>query len=543
MIENFLTLPPERRSPTRQVFESTPKRAGSEIGAPQCQSSRGQCQDRPIEKAAFRFLRTTVVKFPVKFPLSPATIMVSALLLSFLLHSDRVQADGCPAPSFAEARNFPASGCAVSVAVGDFNGDGKNDLVLGTVFPFDCCTFNVPVLLGNGDGTFQPALNSYAGPNPTTVAVGDFNGDSKPDVAVHIASYTKNISVLLGQGDGKFQPLIQSSTVGGFLVPGDFNSDGKLDLASANYVSFDQNSRTYTNGNLSVVSGNGDGTFSAATAHIAGLHPFSVAISDFNADGKFDLAVINFGDPYSSPQTNGSATVLLGRGDGSFNPAVNYSAGVASVSGAVGDFNGDGTVDLAVANIGSYYQGSFTNSSVSVLLGKGDGTFQAAVNYDAGAAPVSLGVADFNGDGKPDLAVANYNSTNVSVLLGNGDGTFKSAISLSAGGYPAYSPESLAIADFNGDGKPDVAVAVCGGAAVLLNTCPNAGVRLAVAQVNNNVTLFWPLPYTNFVLESAASLRSTNWQGFFNETTTNNGRCEITLPFDPPTKFFRLRKP
>src|SRR5205823_11153886 len=116
----------------------------------------------------------------------------------------------------------------------------------------------------------------------------------------------------------------------------------------------------------------------------AGLHPFSVAVSDFNADGKFDLAVINFGDPYSSPQINGSATVLLGRGDGSFNPSFNYSAGVASVSGVVGDFNGDGTQDLAVANLGSYYQG------------KGDGIFQAAVNYDAGAAPVSLAVADFN---------------------------------------------------------------------------------------------------------------------------------------------------
>ena len=164
----------------------------------------------------------------------------SALAAMFLLPHDPAVAGGCPAPSFAEARNFPASGCAVSVAVGDFNGDGKHDLVLGTVFPFDCCTFNVPVLLGNGDGTFQPALNNYAGPNPSTVAVGDFNGDGKLDVAVHIASYTKNISVLLGQADGKFQPLIQSSTVGGFLVPGDFNSDGKLDLASANYVSFDQ---------------------------------------------------------------------------------------------------------------------------------------------------------------------------------------------------------------------------------------------------------------------------------------------------------------
>ena len=467
----------------------------------------------------------------------------SALAAMFLLPHDPAVAGGCPAPSFAEARNFPASGCAVSVAVGDFNGDGKHDLVLGTVFPFDCCTFNVPVLLGNGDGTFQPALNNYAGPNPSTVAVGDFNGDGKLDVAVHIASYTKNISVLLGQADGKFQPLIQSSTVGGFLVPGDFNSDGKLDLASANYVSFDQNSRTYTNGNLSVVLGNGDGTFSAATAHSAGLHPFSVAVSDFNADGKFDLAVINFGDPYSSPQINGSATVLLGRGDGSFNPSFNYSAGVASVSGVVGDFNGDGTQDLAVANLGSYYQGSFTNSSVSVLLGKGDGIFQAAVNYDAGAAPVSLAVADFNGDGKPDLAVANYNSTNVSVLLGQGDGTFQSPVSFRTGQIPQYSPGSLALGDFDGDGRVDLAVAVGSGVSILLNTCPNAGVRLTVSRTNNTLVLAWPLPYTNFVVESATNLGSMNRQSLSKEITASNGRCEVTVPFDQAQRYFRLRKP
>jgi len=129
-------------------------------------------------------------------------------------------------------------------------------------------------------------------------------------------------------------------------------------------------------------------------------------------------------------------------------------------------------------------------------LGKGDGTFQAAVNYDAGAAPVSLGVADFNGDGKPDLAVANYNSTNVSVLLGQGDGTFQSPVSFRTGQRPQYSPGSLALGDFDGDGRVDLAVAVGSGVSILLNTCPNAGLRLAVSRTNNTLVLAWPLPYT-----------------------------------------------
>ena len=175
-------------------------------------------------------------------------------------------------------------------------------------------------------------------------------------------------------------------------------------------------------------------------------------------------------------------------------------------------------------------------------------SFAEARNFPASGCAVSVAVGDFNGDGKHDLVLGTVFpfdccTFNVPVLLGNGDGTFESAVSFSVGGYPAYSPQSLAIADFDSDGRPDLAVAICGGVSVLLNTCTNAGVKLAVAQVNNNLTLFWSLPYTNFVLATAASLRSTNWQGAFNATTTNNGRCEITLPFDQGQLYFRLRKP
>src|SRR5207302_408575 len=181
---------------------------------------------------------------------------------------------------------------------------------------------------------FQPAINYASGPNPQSVAVGDFNGD------------------------------------------------GNLDLAVANWGG--------TNGTVSALLGNGDGTFQTAVNYAAGLNSISIAVSDFNGDGKLDLVVANSGS------TN--ISVLLGNGDGTFRPAVNYGAETAPYSVAVGDFNDDGKLDVAVANAGSgYYQ---TGGNVSVLLGNGDGTFQPAINYSAGVGPYSVAVGDFNGDGK-----------------------------------------------------------------------------------------------------------------------------------------------
>src|SRR2546422_886081 len=145
-----------------------------------------------------------------------------------------------------------------------------------------------------------------------------------------------------------------------------------------------------------------------------GTHPQSVAVGDFNGDGRPDLAVANFG--------SNTVSVLLGIGDGSFQPARTFAAGTSPLSVAVGDFNGDGRPDLAVANFGS--------NTVSVLLGIGDGTFQPALTFAAGTQPVFVAVGDLNGDGRPDLAVANTGSDNVSVLLGIGDGTFQPALTL-----------------------------------------------------------------------------------------------------------------
>jgi hypothetical protein len=221
---------------------------------------------------------------------------------------------------------------------------------------------------------------------------------------------------------------------------GDFNGDGKLDLVVVNSGS----------NNASVLLGNGDATFQTALDFDIGGTPISVAVGDFNGDGKLDLAVV------TNPASPNQISILLGYGDGTFQAPVTYAAGSVPVSVAVGDFNGDGKLDLAVANISP---GNTGPSMVSVLLGNGDGTFQPAVEYGAGSDTDSSSVAlgDFNGDGKLDLAVAYSGSTNrVSILLGNGDGTFQSAVDYAGASLPGTSPPVLG--DFNGDGRLDMAV-------------------------------------------------------------------------------------
>ncbi len=332
-----------------------------------------------------------------------------------------------PQNGFRPAVNYNAGSGPAFVAVGDFNGDGKADLAVANYN-----TNNVSVLLGKGDGTFQAGVNYNAGSNPYSVAVGDFNGDGKADLAV-ANNGSNNVSVLLGNGDGTFQAAVNYNA-GSFpqsVAVGDFNGDGKADLAVANYSS----------NNVSVLLGLGNGTFQAAVNYNAGTGPDSVAAGDFNGDGKADLAVAN--------GSSNNVSVLLGLGDGTFQAAVNYTAGTAPIFLAVGDFNADGKADLAVAN--------YSSNNVSVLLGLGNGTFQGAVNYSAGSFPRSVAVGDFNGDGKADLAVAKAyaGSGNVSVLLGFGNGTFQAALNYNAG----TNPVSVAVGDFNGDGGSDLAVA------------------------------------------------------------------------------------
>ena len=242
------------------------------------------------------------------------------------------------------------------------------------------------------DVSFAAAGTVSTGNCPTWVAVADFNGDGKSDLAVANAN-SHNLSVLLGKGDGTFQAKTDYATGSSpySVTVGDFNGDTKSDLVVSNN----------NNGTVSILLGKGDGTFQARTAYAAGSGPYSVVVGDFNRDGKSDLAVANYSDSKLS--------ILLGKGDGTFQNKVDYPVDLYVRSVAVGDFNGDGKIDLAVANS--------TGTTVSVLPGNGDGTFQVKTDYAAGNSPYCAAVGDFNGDGRSDLAVANYYGTTVSVLL------------------------------------------------------------------------------------------------------------------------------
>jgi Bacterial Ig-like domain (group 3)/FG-GAP-like repeat len=365
-----------------------------------------------------------------------------------------------------------------SIAIADMNGDGNLDLVVSNCDPLGSggCGFIrdgvVGVLLGIGDGSFVPVGAYDSGGNlATSVAVADVNGDGHPDIIVTHLCDEENcekqagVSVLLGNGDGTFGAAATYSSGGleSFSVAiADVNGDGKADLLIANTCAGIP-CNIGGGGVVSVLLGNGDGTFQAPVSYDSGdIGPKSIAAVDLRGNGKIDVLVANSGAADGGFFNSGSFAVLLGNGDGTFQAPVTYPVGPNPWSLAVADVNGDGKLDAVLAD--SCWCGH--DAELAVLLGNGDGTFQPAVTYDSGNSDtVSVAVADLNGDGYPDLLAGGVGGPGLSVLMGNGDGTFQPVVFF----YPGGGIESIGTADLNGDGLPDVVSTDGYYASVMLN--------------------------------------------------------------------------
>jgi hypothetical protein len=319
--------------------------------------------------------------------------------------------------TFQSLTRVPITGIPGPVAVGDFTGDGiPDDIAVGSFS-------GVEIFLGNGDGTFRTGSNIALPPGPASIAVGDFDGDGTMDLAL-ITNPTANalVWILLGNGDGTFQtPVAYAAGRSAIsLAVGRFRGrQFPLDLVVVNH--------TFP-ATVQVLLGNGDGTFAPPVSYAAGSSARSVAVGDFTGSSTLDIVVSN---DLNSP--SGTVTMLRGNGDGTFQPGVTFAAGPFPGFVTVGDLRGNGILDLVVAQTPN---GASTNHLVSVLLGNGDGTFRAPVSYRVGLVPVGALVGDF-GDGQADIAVVNETGYTVSVLRGNGDGTFGTPVNYAVGQEPA----------------------------------------------------------------------------------------------------------
>jgi hypothetical protein len=375
---------------------------------------------------------------------------------------------------------------AESIAVADMNHDGNLDLVVGNG------SRAVSILLGNGDGTFQPPKTFDPGIAGTSIAVADINGDGNLDVVAGASvscapvACPAVISVMLGDGNGNLSHFITYGSSGSGpsnIALADVTGDGKPDLL----VTWCTDPACNNDMTLAVFPGNGNGTFATPQNFDLGVRGGGAVfvLADLNRDGKLDAVVTHEG---------GNIEVLLGKGDGTFRAPLNFNTGgVASYSIQAADLNGDGNVDLFATSY-CVSNNDCSTGIVGVLLGNGDGTFQVAKTYPTNATGAqAVTSADINGDGKPDLIVAHRcfgfcNSSPVVVLEGNGDGTFKKPLRYFSGGK---SGDAILAVDTNGDAKPDVIVAnVCasnsdcssGNVGVLLGT---AGV-LTTPSVTSN---------------------------------------------------------
>jgi hypothetical protein len=372
--------------------------------------------------------------------------------------------------SFSAKTDFTTGTLARSVSIGDLNGDGKNDMAVANYSSATVSVFLNTTSPGAATPAFSAKTDFTTGNYPYSVSIGDFNGDGKNDMAVANWNST-SVSVFLnttapGAATPTFSAKRDFTTGNGpnSVSIGDFNGDGKNDMAVLNYSS--ANVSVFIN---TTSPGAATPAFSAKTDFATGSLPYSVSIGDFNGDGRNDMAVANYGSNTVSVFLN---TTAPGAATPAFSAKTDFTAGIGSISVSIVDFNGDGKNDMAVANNGSNNVSVFLNTAAP---GAATPSFSAKTDFTTGVTPFSVVTGDFNGDGKNDIAVANYSSNNVSVLLNTtSPGAAIPAFSAKTDFATGTGPCSVSIGDFNGDGKNDMAVANSSSntVSVLLNITP-----------------------------------------------------------------------
>lgn len=346
--------------------------------------------------------------------------------------------------SFLTRRDFEANDGPVAVATADFNQDEILDLAVVNAFSND-----ISILLGDGLGGFELIAEYYVGgDHPFHIITADFNGDGCLDLA-NSNRGLPFVQILLGDCRGRFSEVrnVRVSSENATLVAGDFNNDGTIDIASADIGIFDADHPERSNNKVSVLLGNGDGTFRAFRGFEVRLAPEGIVTGDFDGDGHLDLVTANL--------FSNTITVLFGDGDGNFEPGKEYVVGYRPSTVVVGYFNDDEHLDIAVLNEGWMVR----PSSISLFFGDGEGGFSDPVNYQIDlpipGTALRMIAADFNNDGNLDIAVAAGAAEDPSfltILLGDGRGGLSQADTFDTGPLAAH----LAAGDFNRDGKLDI---------------------------------------------------------------------------------------